>query len=90
MARQNKSWNHSYLIIAMVREIAATWNPIYDSILLMYKKLKDIGLDPTAEPQSNLQPRQIAAKANRRRRTNQNQRTRPLIREMDRHSPNSP
>jgi hypothetical protein len=27
----------------MVREIDATWNLIYDSILLMYQKLKDLG-----------------------------------------------
>ena len=27
----------------MVREIDATWNPIYDSILLMYQKLRDLG-----------------------------------------------
>jgi hypothetical protein len=26
-----------------VREIDATWNPIYTSILLMYQKLKDLG-----------------------------------------------
>lgn len=29
----------------MVREIDATWNPIYDSILLMYQKLKDLGFE---------------------------------------------
>lgn len=27
----------------MVREIAATWNPTYTSILLMHQKLKDLG-----------------------------------------------
>lgn len=27
----------------MAREIDATWNPIYASILLMYKKLRDLG-----------------------------------------------
>jgi hypothetical protein len=27
----------------MVREIDATWNPMYTSILLMYQKLKDLG-----------------------------------------------
>lgn len=42
----HKLWNLSIwnkLDQTMVREIDATWNPIYDSILLMYQKLKDIG-----------------------------------------------
>lgn len=26
----------------MVREINATWNPVYDSILIMYQKLRDL------------------------------------------------
>jgi hypothetical protein len=29
----------------MVREIDATWNPIYASILLMYQKLRDLGFE---------------------------------------------
>ena len=29
----------------MVREIDATWNPTYTSILLMYQKLKDLGFE---------------------------------------------
>jgi hypothetical protein len=44
----NKNWNFSIwnkLNQTLVREIDATWNPIYDSILLMYQKLKDLGLE---------------------------------------------
>ncbi len=43
---KNKFWNFSIWNIlnqTLVREIDATWNPIYDSILLMYQKLKDLG-----------------------------------------------
>lgn len=28
----------------MVRKCDLTWNPIYDSILIMYQKLREIGL----------------------------------------------
>jgi hypothetical protein len=44
----NKFWNFpiwNKLDQTMVREIDATWNPIYGSILLMYKKLVDLGFE---------------------------------------------
>ncbi len=42
----NKFWNFSIwnsLNQTIVREIDASWNPVYDSTLLMYQKLKDLG-----------------------------------------------
>lgn len=33
----------------MVREIAVRWNPIYDSILVMYQKLLDLEPKPSSE-----------------------------------------
>jgi hypothetical protein len=44
--QNKKRWQASRLFICnnlMVREIDATWNPIYDSILVMYQKLRSLG-----------------------------------------------
>ena len=32
-----------YLLIILVREIDSTWNPVQSSVLVMYKKLIDLG-----------------------------------------------
>ncbi len=46
---QNKLWSHSYLITAMVREVAVRWSPTCTSILAIYQKLKDLGFTHDGE-----------------------------------------